>query len=200
MPVFMLIISHLWLKESFSLQNTLGVTVAMSGILLLVTGGDWGRLLQVEGQTGNYWMLVATISFAVYSVMLKLKPREISGLSYLYSSFLVGLILLAPFYLGEHFYVKQVPFNWMTFSAFLYVGLFSSILSFFLWNQAVYVLGPSGAAPLYYLVAVFSAIGAWIFLDEPIGFIHLVSMGLIVAGIFISNNRKRVMKTPAVID
>jgi len=188
LPVFILIISHIWLKEPFNMKNTIGISVAMAGILLLISKGNWSELLQLDGQQpGNYWMLAATVSFALYSVMLKRKPAEISATLYLYSSFIIGLVLLSPFYLWEHLHVEVVRFSWITLPAFLYVGLFASILSYFLWNQSIYLLGPSKAAPMYYLIAVFSTLGAWVLLNESITVIHLISMALIITGIIVTN-------------
>ena len=73
--------------------------------------------------------------------------------------------------------------------AVLYLGLFTSIISYFLWNHAVATIGPANAGMIYYTLPLFSGIEAWLLLGEPITSVHLLSGGTIVIGIFIATRR-----------
>lgn len=191
LPVFILMISLFWLRDALRVNEVLGVFISLSGIVTLITDGDWQALSRLQADPGYAWMIVATLSFALYSIMLRNKPAELGGWLFLYSTFFIGFIMLLPFYLWEREFAPPVAITADFIVVVLYLGLFASIGSFYAWNQAVLLMGPKRTAPFYYLIAVFAGIGGWIFLDEAIGWLHLLCMGLIVSGIFIANLDRR---------
>jgi drug/metabolite transporter (DMT)-like permease len=71
----------------------------------------------------------------------------------------------------------------------LYIGIFASIVAYFLWNRSVDLLGPSKASMIYYTIPLFSGILAYFFLNEKIMLVHLISGVLIISGIFIANSK-----------
>ena len=80
-------------------------------------------------------------------------------------------------------------FNAGVIGAILYIGLGASLLSYFLWNRAVAVIGPSNAGAVYYSLPLFSGLEAWLLLGENIGPVHVLSGVLIVSGIFMATRQ-----------
>ena len=132
-------------------------------------------------------MLVASIAFAIYSILLKRKPKELSIRAFQLSTFILGLIFLFPFFILEHSTVPPVEFDTRTVSSILYVGVFASLLAFGLWNKAIATVGPSKAGMVYYTLPLFSGLWAYLFLKEDIGMIHVYSVLLIVSGVLTAN-------------
>jgi drug/metabolite transporter (DMT)-like permease len=68
----------------------------------------------------------------------------------------------------------------------LYVAIFPGILAYAFWNHGVWAVGPARAAIFMYLVPVFAAVLAWVFLGERLGWYHLAGGLLILAGLYLT--------------
>lgn len=136
---------------------------------------------------GDVWVLVAALTFAVYSILLKRKPKKLSIWAFQLSTFIFGLIFLFSFFILEYLTVPPVEFDTKTVSSILYVGVFASLSAFVLWNKAIVTVGPSKAGMIYYTLPLFSGLLAYIFLKEDIDIIHFYSVLLIVSGIITAN-------------
>lgn len=92
-PVIMAVYARLG-GERLGARRVLGMLTAALGVLLLVGKGS----LAVDFAAGDLWMFAAALSFASYSALLKRKPAEIDGLAFLFTTFLLGALMLAPVY------------------------------------------------------------------------------------------------------
>ena len=187
LPAFILLISVVWLGDAVRLNQVLGILLAIMGIVTLITEGDWQVLTALQAKAGYAWMIGATMLFAVYSVILRNRPGELNGWLFLYSTVTLGFLFLLPCYLWELVRSPALVITPEFIAAIVYLGLFASIGSYYCWNQAVHLIGPIRTAPFYYLIVAFSGVGGWLFLNEPMGWLHLLCMGLIVSGIFVAN-------------
>jgi len=186
-PMFMILLARLCFGEQITLRKALGTVVTATGVLVLVSGASIETLLQLNFARGDLWMLISAICFATYTMLIRSKPATISGSNLLFSSFLLGLLYLSPFYLWEHVTVGSVNFTSSTVPAILYIGIGASLTSYHLWNKAVAILGPTKPGLLYYLVPLFASLEAWLFLGESISLVHVTSLSLIVGGILLAN-------------
>ena len=186
-PMFMILLARVWFKELITTRKAVGTLVTACGVVVLVTGGSLETLVQLNFARGDLWVLISAICFAIYTMLIRSKPAEISSSTLLFSSFFLGLLYLVPFYLWEHAITGPVSFNATTTPAILYIGIGASLISYHLWNQAVALLGPTKPGLLYYLVPLFASISAWLFLGEAITLVHVTSLSLIVGGILVAN-------------
>lgn len=186
-PVFIVILSRIFYGELITINKGVGIILVATGIVFLITKGTFSRLLNISFAIGDIWMLVAAIIFAVYSILLKRKPKQLSIWAFQLSTFILGLIFLFPFFIWEYITASPVEFDTKTVSSILYVGIFASLSAFVLWNKAVMTVGPSKAAMIYYTLPLFSGILAYLFLKEDITILHLYSALLIVSGILTAN-------------
>lgn len=186
-PVFIVIISRIFLYESITFYKAIGILFVLTGVVLLITKGDSSVLLNTSFTIGDIWMLLASIIFAIYSILLKRKPEELSIWAFQLSTFILGLIFLFPFYILEYFSVPKVEFDIKTVSSILYVGIFASLTAFVLWNKAIVSIGPTKASMIYYTLPVFSGFLAFLFLKEEISRVYFYSTLFIVFGIFVAN-------------
>jgi drug/metabolite transporter (DMT)-like permease len=191
-PVFIVILSRIFLKESISFHKIMGIVIVFSGALLLITKGQPSSLLEMTPARGDLWMLLAAMIFAAYSILIKLKPAELRLFPFQLSLFIMGTLFLFPFFLQDLLIGNgslQI-FNGRILIAILYVGIFASLAAFLLWNKAIEIVGPVRTGMIYYLLPLFSSILAFLFLDEEIRLYHLFCLVLIVSGILISTFKK----------
>lgn len=184
-PVFIIIISRFIFNELITFNKGLGILLVISGVIILITKGDLSILKTISFVAGDLWMLLAAISFALYSILIKHKPAGLGTRSFQLSTFVIGLLFLTPFYIWESvstgFQIQTIDRN--TFYSILYLGVFASLFSYILWGKAVEFLGPTKPAMIYYTLPIFSGLIAYLILGEKIENIHLLSMLLILTGV-----------------
>ena len=193
-PIFIFIFSRIFYKERISLNKVIGIIMVVLGVILIITKGSISVLLNLSFTIGDIWMLIASIIFATYSILLKRKPKELSIWAFQISTFSLGLIFLFPFYFWEYSTVPSIMFDTNSIISILYVGVFASLTAFVLWNNAILIIGPTKAGMIYYTLPLFSGFLASVILKENIGLIHLVSALLIISGILIANYEDRKIK------
>lgn len=74
-PIFMALFSRFFLGERIGFRQALGLLIAVSGVVYLILRGDVRRLLALNFQEGDLWMVLAALMFAAYSVMIRRKPE-----------------------------------------------------------------------------------------------------------------------------
>ncbi len=188
-PIFIIAISRIAFKEKISTAKILGIVTIITGVLVLITKGSIQSLLEINFNIGDLLMLLGCFFFASYTILVRLKPKEISSKVFLFTIFIIGTILLLPFYIWEHLYYNQVTFDSTTIYATTYVGICASLISYYLWNEAIRLIGTNNTALIYYLIPVFSGILACFFLNQTIVLTQIISMGIIIAGLLLTNKK-----------
>lgn len=185
-PVFILIFSRLFLGEVIGWNKLVGIVLVAAGILLLISKGQWQVLSELSFSQGDIWMLIASIVFAIYSMLIKNKPAGLSVAAFQLASFIVGLLFLLPFYLLELCLLPMQEFTDSTLLSILYIGIFASLLAFILWNKAIAIIGAVNAGMVYYSLPIFSGLLAILILGESISLLHGYSTLLILLGIVLA--------------
>ena len=186
-PIFIIILSRLFYREIITINKGLGILLVAAGVILLVTKGTPAILLHLSFAIGDIWMLMAALIFAIYSLLLRHRPKELSIWSLQLSTFILGLIFLFPFFVWDCATTSSAEFGTKTVLAILYVGIFASLSAFILWNKAIVSIGPTKAGMVYYTLPLFSGTLAYLFLKEDIGMLHFYCAVLIVSGILFAN-------------
>lgn len=189
-PVFVLLIAHFFTSEKATPFQIGGTLLCVVGILLLISKGSLTRLQQFSFQPGDLWVLLAALSFAIYTVMVRKKPKALAPLSFLFATFFLGTLLLLPAFLIDS--TNGLTFQWTPslIAVFLYLGIGASVISFLAWNTAIQKIGPSRTALFGNLIPVFSTVEAIIFLNEEGSSIVIISLLIIFSGLFLANMRR----------
>ncbi|SDH35827.1 EamA domain-containing membrane protein RarD [Flavobacterium omnivorum] len=185
-PLFIIILSRIIYKEKVSNIKIAGIATIITGVLVLISKGSLQALLSINFTTGDLLMLLACFFFACYTILVRKKPQPLAPKVFLFSVFSIGTALLLPFYIWENINYQKVIFDSTTILITLYVGIFASLVSFYLWNEAIRLIGTSKTALIYYLIPIFSGILAYFFLNQAIGLTQITSMGIIISGLFIT--------------
>lgn len=189
-PIFSVIFARIFLKERIGTLRVIGMLVCIAGVLLLLSKGSWETLLNFRFTKGDWWVLAAAVSFAIYNTTVKKKPAGMSPVNFLFTVFLIGTILLLPFYLYELNTAGGIAINLPNTGAILYLGIGASVICFLIWNKTIGILGSGRTSLFGNLIPVFSSLEAVILLHEKITVIHLFSFILVIAGLVIANLKK----------
>ncbi|MER5965895.1 EamA family transporter [Streptomyces sp. NPDC002057] len=183
-PVLMALYARLG-GERLGTRRVLGMLIAALGVLLLVGKGS----LTLDLSAGDLWMFAAALSFASYSALLKRKPAGIDGLAFLFTTFLLGALMLAPAYAVSLAVQGGFTVGAATAGPLLYVGVLSSAVAFFAWNRAIALIGAARAGVVYYLQPVCVALLSYAFLGERLGVLGAACMALVLGGVALSSAR-----------
>lgn len=187
-PVFIIILSRLFLGEAITRNRAIGLAVAVFGIVTLVTRGDFAVLRELDFRIGDVWMLLAGFVWAVYSIIIKKKPADVTPRAYLGTTFLLGVLPLIPAAFIEQSLAPQLSLTPAVVGSVLYIGIGASLVSYVLWTRAVTTVGPVVSSFIYYSLPLFSGVEAYLFLGEPITVIHGLAFLLIVSGIVLATH------------
>ena len=97
-PVMIIFFCWIFKIEKTNFYQILGVIFSLLGVAVIVTKADIGKLLNLNFNKGDLWMVVAMFSWAMYSALLRKKKFELSQISLLQMIISTGLILLLPAY------------------------------------------------------------------------------------------------------
>ena len=189
-PIIAVILARIFLKEKIPALRIIGMLVCISGILILLSKGDFQNLVSFKFTKGDWWILTAALTFAIYNTSVRKKPAGMHPVNFLFVIFMLGTVILLPFYLFELKNEGGFAFNTFNISAILYLGIGASVICFLIWNKAIVALGSGRTALFGNLIPVFSSIEAVFLLNEKITSIHIISFILVVAGLVIANLKK----------
>jgi len=189
-PVFVLFLSSILGVEKFNIFQLIGLIVSFVGVLIIFSNADLNKILNLNFNTGNAWMLLAVFCWALYSSLLKKKKLPFSTLGLVEILASIGLIFLIPQFIGEQMYGKEIKFNKAFFLILSFVTLFASIGAYYSWNKAIELIGPNRASIFLHLMPVFGVILAIVLLKEKFQMYHFIGATFIVTGIYLSNRKK----------
>jgi len=178
-------------RERATGRQISGILVSLMGVIVIVLRGDPAALFALSINPGDVVILIAVATWSVYTVLLRRRPSELSPVALLAVLFAIGSVTLLPLHLVESALGRPLPMTGPALLGYAYVGLFPAAIAFFGWNRGVQVIGASRASFFSYLMPLFSAGLAFVFLGEEITRYHLVGAALIFLGIFLANHRSR---------
>lgn len=167
----------------------LGIAISFVGVAWIVARGNPADLAHIGMTAGEPLVLIAVANYALYSVLVRRKPDELDALVFLAGTMVAGLGVLLPFWIWELASGAQIPFDINSVGAVVYIGVFASLFAFILWNRCVTVLGPSVTGASFHLVALFTAVLAFLVLGEPVASFHIIGAALILCGFFVATGR-----------
>ena len=188
-PVSIILVCFLLKIEKTNIFQISGLVVSVLGILAIITRLDLNILLTLNFNKGDIYMVIAIISWGIYSALLKKKTFDISLLSLVHVVCTFGLIILFPAFLFELAQERTTEINNNLIYILLYIAIFPSIGSYYCWAGAVSIIGANRAGIFLSLIPLFSTIFAMIFFNEKFLFFHFIGSILIILGLFLSNKK-----------
>ncbi|WP_177166902.1 DMT family transporter [Allopseudospirillum japonicum] len=190
-PIFMLAFSWLVFREGIGKVQLIGMLASLLGVLLVITQGELGHLLALDFvDQGNYWILAAVMSWALYSVLLKVRPQGLSPFVFFATTVAMGWFLLMPVYLWDTWVQDSVmPMTWPAVISVFYVACFASILAYLFWNRAVAQLGAARTGHFIHLIPAFGILLSVLFLGEQLQQYHFAGLVLIFGGIYLASRK-----------
>ena len=113
-PVMIITISWLFLRERLTPLQLAGVGVSLAGVLTILSQGSLATLLAFRLNGGDLLVILSMAMWSIYTICLRWRPPGLHMLSFLFVLMVVGDLCVLPFLLGEmalgrhmHWYVDQ---------------------------------------------------------------------------------------------
>ena len=189
-PVMIIFISSLLKIEKTNFFQLIGVVFSMVGVIVIVTQLNPEKIKELNFNKGDLSIIVAMLSWALYSALLKRKKLDLSQISLLQVIISAGLVFLLPVYLIEMSLGRRVALELPFFLTLSYVVLFPGLASFICWIKGIAIIGANRSGIFLHLMPIFSTILAIIIFKEKFMIYHLIGAILIITGILLSSKKK----------
>ena len=188
-PAATIVLSSLMNIEKTNIFQLIGLFLSIIGIGSIISNGDFQKIISLNFNKGDLWMLVCVITWALYSTLLKKNKFEFSQFTLIQLMVSVGILFLIPQFFYEKSIGLEVNFNKAFFLILFYVVIFPAIAAYYCWQKGVEIIGPNRASMFIQLMPLFSAVMAIIIFNEKFELYHFVGTSFIVLGIYLSNRR-----------
>lgn len=191
-PMLVLFLSFIILKSKITQNQILGIVLSTLGVIFIVLKGDFLQIGNFELNHGDLYIISATLTWALYSVLLKYKKLSLTPTQFFAFMVVLGFIMMLPLYL----YFTPSITNDLTLvykhsEIILFMVIFPSILSFLFWNRGILEIGAEKTGQFTHLMPIFGTILAFLFLEETIMSYHFFGMVFIFLGIYLSQFLKK---------
>jgi drug/metabolite transporter (DMT)-like permease len=186
-PIFVLLTSVLLFRSSVTWRATLGILVAFAGVFLVIQGDFKGWNWSGESFLGDLILLVAAISWALFTALAKFLLKDHSSLKVTAYVMAIGSILFIPLLPNDK------PGGWSEISALawfsvFYVGLSGNCLAYFLWMKGIQNIGPLRTILYSYLMPITAIAFSIPLLGETITATQIYGGLIVFAGIFLARS------------
>lgn len=187
-PVFTVILSVFFLHEKMTVLKASGMIVAIIGVLLVTTSNNQ-QSFQLSINVGYLLMILSTLNWAIYSVLLKRLHIQLPSLVVTFYMCLIGFTLTTPFLVRNKGW-EMMPFltnvEWVHL---LFLGVFVSGVAYWYWAKALEVLEASQVSVFLYLEPVATLVTAILLLQEKIIPVSILGGIIIIIGVILVNGR-----------
>lgn len=190
-PIMIFALSRVLVGERWSVRQALGVLISLGGVVAIVARGDITVLAGLQLNGGDLWVLLATLSWAIYTVCLRWRPAELDPLATLWTIAALGVVAMLPLYAWELATGRTLQVTPIALAGIAYIGVFATVVAYVFWNRAVQEVGPNRAGPFMYLMLVYTPLLAIVFLDERLELYHFIGCALILGGIYLTASGRR---------
>ena len=184
-PIIVITGSFIFFRERIRFLQFWGILIALAGVLVLASGGQLERLLRIDLNIGDLYMLIGCALFAGYTLGLRKRPDgdEIIGL--MLFSITAQLVTLSG--LKYEFTTEQL--FWPTVEGWvivLFVTIFPSFIAHLFYIRSVQLIGVGICGLFTNLVPIFASLLAIILLAEAFGIFHAASLVLVMLGLWLA--------------
>jgi drug/metabolite transporter (DMT)-like permease len=185
-PVYTLALAVTFCVENATLRKITGMGIAFAGIVVLAA--ENGMTTRSPSLEGDAVMMTGAIGFAIYSVLGKRVAARYDALTMTAFNHFVGAIVVFPIAMYQLHGLeiasrwRRVP--WQSWTAVLYMAVFSSAVAYVLYFWLLRYLQASQLAAFTYLLPVVATILGIVWLGERGSAMQLVGGGLALAGVY----------------
>ena len=187
-PAFVLLFAWVLLGERITSRRLLALFLATLGVIAVIDPRS--AQLNPELFLGNLFLIGAGITWALYSVLVRMVTQETDVLMFSMLAFIGGLPVSIPAGAWEWATIGVGEVTMGVVGGVLFIGIISTALAMVLWNTAFNYVDASLASLTFFAQPVVGTLLGWLFLHEKITPLFLLGGLLIGVGLVISSREE----------
>ena len=183
-PAFVLIIAVLFLGETLTKRKLIGIIIAMLGTFIVLF--EKGLAFGTEQFLGNIMVLLASISWAIYTSMGKKYAMKYGGIFSTGVSMFTGLLLYIPIVIFLPFDISPSDYDSSIWFQLFYLGVITSGLGYALWYFALTKMEASKLAVFNNIQPVLTTIMAFFLFNTLPSELFIIGAIIAICGVIIT--------------
>lgn len=187
-PVFMALLGWLILKEGLGWVKTLGILIAFSGVLVVISKGNIGSIsIGRFGAPGDILILISAINWAVFSALSRrgLRSHPASLMMFYVMSF--GWLFTSLLFIPTRGFAEIGNLTFNGWIGVTFLGIFCSGLAYIAWYDALKALTTAQTGVFLYIEPLVAVVVAFFILGEAITPASLMGGAVILFGVWLVN-------------
>jgi len=187
-PLFTTFLSlFFYKKEKVTPVLVGGSVLALIGVLLIVYNGSF--VLKIS-PVGDFLSLVAALSWAFYSLIVKKLSAFYDSIFITRKVFFYGILTVLPAFIFSPWRTRfSSLIETSVLLNLLFLGVLASLICYAIWNLALKHLGTIRATNYIYLVPLVTFIGSSALLNEEVTVVSFIGSVLILGGVYIAEKK-----------
>ncbi|WNF23324.1 DMT family transporter [Mesobacillus jeotgali] len=185
-PIFTVLLSILFLHEKMDVKKAIGMLIAITGVFIVTTTRS-GHSFEFAMNIGFILMMLSTLNWAVYSILLKRLQIPYPALVVTFYMSLIGFLLTIPFLIRNRGWESLPMLTQTDWAHLLFLAIFVSGIGYWYWGKALEVLDASKVTMFIYLEPLVTLIAAIFLLHEKFILISAFGGIIIIIGVAIVN-------------
>jgi len=183
-PVFIAILSTIFLREKLNWLQVLGIILAAGGVLLVVSKGDFMAMFGGRfGEPGDILIMISALNWAVFSILSRRGLQKHQATQMMFYVMVIGWLFTSILFFGGG---NARDIGHLTFDSLLgigFLGIFCSGLAYIAWYDGLQAVPASQIGAFLYLEPLVAVIVAWVFLGENLLLTAIIGGLIILFGV-----------------
>ena len=192
-PIITLVMSHFLTKsDKFTIIKFISISIGFIGVLFIFSTNSFGNLVEYNfiDLIAKFLVIIAAFGYMLSNIIAYEKLNQLDSFSITTFATTFGAIFSIPFFLIDiSFNNYNYTFNYNSFLAVIYLGIFPTAIAFQFRYYITKTSGPVFLSYVAYLIPAFALIWGYILLSEKIGLNSLIGILLILIGVYLGQNR-----------
>lgn len=189
-PIFTAVLAAFFLKERFTLFKAAGMTIAILGVLLITSYRQGGSIV-FHVNFGYVLMILSTLNWAVYSILIKKLAIPYSALTVTFYTSFFGFLMTLPFFIRGEGWKQMSALTGENWTHLMFLGIFVSAVAYWFWGKALEVMEATKVSSFLYFEPLATVIAAVLLLNEPVLLASGAGGMLIIAGVMLVNFKRK---------
>lgn len=185
-PLMAVFMSVPLLGKAISRNSIIGGAISLVGLAYMLGEGNVMFFLSKSVTPGDALMVVASLSYALYCVLLKRWKMHLPNDVLIYMQGFASVLMLTPIWLTSD---KLLP-PMEGMPLILYAAVAASIAAPWMWIKAIDVIGADNSAMFMNLLPVVAVTLAATMLGETIHSYHLIGGILVISGVILAQIKR----------
>jgi drug/metabolite transporter (DMT)-like permease len=184
-PIFIAILSWIFLHEKILALQVLGIFLATFGVLIIVSKGNILSIFQGNfGNRGDILIAISALNWAVFSILSKRSLQGNPATQMMFFVITIGWIFTTILFLTSHSIKDLMNLTSTSLLAVIFLGLFCSGWAYIAWYDGLKLIPATQVGAFLFIEPLVTVLLSWLILGEAFYFAVVIGGLLIIFGVW----------------